>query len=82
MAGAALGATIALLYAPQSGDDTRKDIKKKINEMEDELDILRAKLKEKGGELKEDLKKKIQEVENRIEKLVEEYKKPAEAKAK
>lgn len=82
MAGAALGATIALLYAPQSGDDTRKDIKKKINEMEDELDTLRAKLKEKGGELKEDLKKKIQEVENRIEKLVEEYKKPAEAKAK
>jgi gas vesicle protein len=32
LAGAALGSTIALLYAPQSGRDTRRIIKKKTRE--------------------------------------------------
>ncbi|MDG5799995.1 YtxH domain-containing protein [Marinilabiliaceae bacterium ANBcel2] len=83
LAGAALGATIALLYTPQTGDDTRKQLKKKINELEDELDLLSGKLKTKGGELREDVKKRMTEIENRIEELVAEYKKePAKPKAK
>jgi gas vesicle protein len=32
LAGAALGATVALLYAPQSGKDTRRYIRKKTRE--------------------------------------------------
>ena len=32
LAGAAIGATVALLYAPQSGRDTRKYIRKKTDE--------------------------------------------------
>lgn len=33
--GAALGAAIALLYAPQSGADTRKLVKEKASELKD-----------------------------------------------
>lgn len=80
LAGAAIGAAIALLYAPQKGEDTRRQIKEKIQELEGELIKMRDKLKEKGGELKEDIKQKIQEIEARIEHLMQEYKKSREAK--
>ncbi len=80
LAGAAIGATIALLYAPQKGEDTRRQIKAKIHELEEELVKMRDKLKEKGGELKEDIKRKIQEIEARIEHLVQEYRKSHEAR--
>jgi len=80
LAGAAIGATIALLYAPQKGEDTRRQIKAKIHELEEELIQMRDKLKEKGGELKEDIKRKIQEIEARIEHLVQEYRKSHEAR--
>lgn len=32
LAGAAIGATVALLFAPQSGEETRKQIRAKANE--------------------------------------------------
>ena len=76
--GAAAGAALALLYAPQTGEDTRRQIKVKIDELEDELDKMREKLKEKGTEMKEDARKRIQELEARIEKLMEEYRKAPE----
>lgn len=76
--GAAIGTALALLYAPQTGEDTRRQIKIKIAELEKELDQMRAKLKEKGGEMKEEARKRIQELEKRIEKLMEEYKKAPE----
>lgn len=80
LAGAAVGAALALLYAPQKGDDTRKQIRAKIHDLEEELVQMRDKLKEKGGELKEDIKKRIQEIEARIEHLMQEYKKSHEAR--
>lgn len=76
--GAAVGTALALLYAPQTGEDARRQIKIKIAELEKELDQMRAKLKEKGGEMKEEARKRIQELEKRIEKLMEEYKKAPE----
>ncbi|HLW08418.1 MAG TPA: YtxH domain-containing protein [Marinilabiliaceae bacterium] len=76
--GAAVGAAIALLYAPEKGDVTRKDIKKKMKELEKELDTLTSKLKEKGGEMKEDVKKRIKEVEDRLSELINQYKKTSE----
>ena len=78
LAGAAIGAVLALLYAPKSGEETRKDIKRTIGNLEEELESLKIKLKEKGGELKEDIKKRIEEIENRIAHLTAEYRKESE----
>ena len=77
--GATVGAALALLYAPQTGDDTRRQIKSKIEDLEKELDQMRTKLKEKGGEMKDEARKRIQELEKRIEKLMDEYKKAPES---
>lgn len=74
LTGAALGASLALLYAPQKGSDTRDQLKSKIKEMEDELTVMRKKIKVKGGELKDEMKKKMSDLEDRIEKLIKEYK--------
>jgi gas vesicle protein len=76
--GAAAGAAIALLYAPQTGEDTRQQIKVKIDELEKELEQIRAKLKEKGTEMKDETRKRIQDLEARIEKLMDEYRKAPE----
>lgn len=74
LTGAALGASIALLYAPQKGSDTRDQLKAKLKEMEAELTTMREKIKVKGGELKDEMKKKMNDLENRIETLIKEYK--------
>ncbi len=78
--GAVLGGAAALLYAPQTGEDTRNQVKSKIDELQEELEKMQAKLKDKGSELKEDAKKKMEEMEKRIEKLMEKYRK-ADVKA-
>jgi gas vesicle protein len=78
LTGAALGASIALLYAPQKGSETREQLRGKLKEMETELQVLRDKVKVKGGELKEEMKTKINELENKIESLIKEYKKNLE----
>jgi len=73
--GATLGAALALLFAPQTGVETRDQLKEKMDDLEKELLELRSKLAEKGGELKGDLKKKMNDIEKSIEKLLGEYKK-------
>ncbi len=78
LTGAALGASLALLYAPQKGSDTREQVKAKLKEMEAELQQLRDKVKVKGGELKEEMKTKINDLEKKIENLINEYKKNLE----
>ncbi len=82
LAGAAIGAITALLYAPQKGTDTRRQLKEKLNELEKELNHTKEKMKEKGGELKEELKEKIHTLEGKIEKLLAEYKKVIEPNSK
>lgn len=73
--GAAAGAVIALLYAPEKGEVVRGEIKKKVKELEEELDTLRERLKEKGGEVKDDVKKRIKEIEDKLSELIQQYKK-------
>jgi gas vesicle protein len=51
VAGAALGAGIALLYAPQSGRDTRRIIKKKTREGREALADSSRDLMDKGRDL-------------------------------
>jgi len=53
IAGAAIGATVALLYAPQSGRDTRRIIKKKTREARETIAEQGGDLWEKGRELYE-----------------------------
>jgi gas vesicle protein len=53
MAGTAIGATIALLYAPQSGRETRRIIKKKTREGREALIDNSQDLMAKGRELYE-----------------------------
>lgn len=53
LAGAALGATIALLYAPQTGKDTRRLITKKARQGREALADVGQDLAEKGRDLYE-----------------------------
>jgi gas vesicle protein len=53
VAGAAIGATIALLYAPQSGRETRRIIKRKTREGREAIADASGDLWEKGRDLYE-----------------------------
>jgi gas vesicle protein len=53
VAGAAVGASIALLYAPQTGKDTRKLIQKKTRQGREALAENAGDLMDKGRELYE-----------------------------
>jgi gas vesicle protein len=53
LAGAAIGSTIALLYAPQSGRETRRIIKKKTREGREAVTDSGRDLMDKGRDLYE-----------------------------
>lgn len=52
-AGAALGSTIALLYAPQTGKDTRRYIGKQARKSREAIEDVSRDLADKGRELYE-----------------------------
>ena len=59
--GAALGATLGVLFAPKSGKETRKALKKKANELIEkakEIDVkeVRETIEDKVSEIVEELK--------------------------
>lgn len=72
LAGAAIGGVIALLYAPQSGKETRAQIKKKFEELEDEMDTLKEKASEKAGQVKEEIADRITKLQQELENLAKE----------
>jgi gas vesicle protein len=51
VAGVAVGATVALLYAPQSGEDTRKKLRRKAERGRDYLEDRGKEFYRKGREL-------------------------------
>jgi len=51
LAGAAIGATVALLFAPQSGEETRRLIAEKASEGKDKLSEASREVAGKGREL-------------------------------
>ncbi len=53
--GAALGASVALLYAPKSGKETRRYLRRKSSEARDALVETGEHLLEKGRELGEEI---------------------------
>ena len=56
LAGAALGAGLGLLFAPQSGEKTRKELKKKIDELVEEAKEIDVE------EVKDNVIKKVNEI--------------------
>lgn len=57
--GGAIGATVALLFAPQSGEETREMIKKKATEVGKDLKEMKDELEPKLKKAKTDLQKKF-----------------------
>lgn len=71
LAGAVVGGVIALLYAPQSGKETREQIKQKIDDLENELNDLKANVKNRGDHAKDDLLSKLAQLQSEIDRLKE-----------
>lgn len=59
--GALIGAGIALLFAPKSGDETREDIKNAMHDLSKSTEDLRR----RSAEMVETAKAKVQETINR-----------------
>jgi gas vesicle protein len=76
--GAAIGASLGVLYAPRSGRETRDQLKAKMTDLETELKNIKDKAKEKGLELKDEIRNKVTDLEKRLERLVAEYRKTVE----
>ena len=75
--GAGLGAGLALLFAPKKGQELRKDLKNKIDEL-----VKKAKETDLA-EVKENIEKKLEEIQKELEDLdKEKVKKIAEKKSK
>jgi len=72
LAGAAVGGIIALLYAPQSGKETREKIKEKFSDLEKELDDLKTRAGQKSAKAKEDLAARLAELQKQFENLSKE----------
>jgi gas vesicle protein len=69
LAGAAIGGVIALLFAPQSGKDTREKLLRKFKELEKELEAMKSKAGEKAGKIRDDLAAKLAELQLELERL-------------
>jgi gas vesicle protein len=69
LAGVAIGGVIALLYAPQSGKETREKIKQKFSDLEKELEALKDKAGQKSDEVKNDLEERFAKLKKEVENL-------------
>ena len=62
LAGAAAGAVLGILYAPDEGSKTRKKIKDKTNHLKDEMEHTFEDLKAQVTGAVDEIKKKVDEV--------------------
>jgi gas vesicle protein len=69
IAGVAIGGVLALLYAPESGKDTRERIKQKLGDLEKEFETLKGKAAQKSSNIRKDLADKLAELQKEIEAL-------------
>lgn len=63
LAGVGIGAGLGILFAPKSGEETRKMLKKKIEELVDEIKKIDV------NEVKDEFLTKVDEIKNEIEDL-------------
>jgi gas vesicle protein len=66
LAGAAIGAAIGVLFAPDKGSETRK-------KMKDGFDDLKDQAKSKWGSLEEETKEKFSETKDNLKETVEDF---------
>lgn len=70
IAGVAIGGIVALLYAPESGKETRDRLKTKLEGLEKEFEILKGKAAQKTGNIKKDLAERLAALQKEIETLI------------
>ncbi len=63
VAGAAVGAGLGLLFAPKSGKETREDLKKKFDEVLEQVKNIKAE------DIKEKITKKVEELQKELKDL-------------
>ncbi len=68
LAGAAIGAALALLFAPAKGAETREALGNKLRQLYDELKQMKQKVAD--GYNQEDLKDKIERLEKQIDQVI------------
>ncbi|MCS7202857.1 MAG: YtxH domain-containing protein [Thermodesulfovibrio sp.] len=73
--GGVIGATVALLYAPQSGKETRREIKKRAKELRKKTKKAVENLYSEVEELAETLKDRLKEIKERGQELTSDAKK-------
>jgi gas vesicle protein len=69
--GVAAGSAVALLYAPQTGDRTRRQLKKNINDGVDYLEDAAAYLKEQADYLSKEAQKTIKRTRGQVNDVVD-----------
>lgn len=72
LAGAVVGAAVALLYAPKTGKETRAHLKKLTEDLVEDAGEVGVKIKQKGKEFIEEGRAKVSEL---VEKGKEKYSK-------
>ena len=77
LAGAAAGAVTGILFAPEKGSKTRKNIKKKTKQMGDEIN---ENIEGRVNDLKGTMSEFVEEITARFTELEEDIKKQAEEK--
>jgi gas vesicle protein len=75
--GGLVGVGIALLYAPQSGDETRKLLKKKALEAKKKALEFKEEAAERFEEAKKEAKTKVEDFRRRAKRAAKEFKKEA-----
>jgi gas vesicle protein len=69
LAGAAIGGTIALLYAPHSGKETREKLKIKLTDLEKEFETIKGKASQKSDKVRKDIADKLNDLQRDLENL-------------
>lgn len=75
LAGALIGAGLALLYAPKTGEETRKDIKDKVKKLKEEAELAKEKTLDKLAEVKKSAVTRAEDIKARAKKAASEFKK-------